>query len=125
MLDVPSELVLFVSGLLAARRRETGTRKGTRKLGCYRQALLGPAWFRDKGDIPRLDAGFGLADAPAPAVSHSGAGLRAARRRSGSQNVLITVLQNTFSIGKVGNMPRLLLVGCYEIDHMRAVTSAC
>jgi len=61
MLDVPRELVLFVSGLLAARRREIGTRKGTRKLGCYRQALFGLAWFRDKGDIPRLGAGFGLA----------------------------------------------------------------
>jgi hypothetical protein len=35
-------------------------RKGTRKLGCYRQALFGLAWFRDKGDIRRLGAGFGL-----------------------------------------------------------------
>ncbi len=59
-LDIPQELVLFVSRLLAARRREIGTRKGTRKLGCYRQALFGLAWFRDKGDIPRLGAGFGL-----------------------------------------------------------------
>ncbi len=25
-----------------------------------RQALFGLAWFRDKGDIPRLGAGFGL-----------------------------------------------------------------
>jgi hypothetical protein len=33
MLDVPRELVLFVSGLLAARRRQIGTRRGTRKLG--------------------------------------------------------------------------------------------
>ena len=40
-LDVPRELVLFVSGLLAGHRREIGTRKGTRKLGCYRQALFG------------------------------------------------------------------------------------
>jgi len=60
MLDVPRELVLFVSGLLSARRREIGTRKGTRRLGCYRQALFALAWFRDKGDIPRLGAGFGL-----------------------------------------------------------------
>ena len=60
MLDVPRELVLFVSGLLAARRREVGTRKGTRRLGCYRQALFALAWFQDKGDIPRLGRGFGL-----------------------------------------------------------------
>ena len=39
---------------------EIGTRKGTRKLGCHRHALFGLAWFRDKGDIPRLGAGFGL-----------------------------------------------------------------
>ena len=42
MLDVPRELVLFVSGLLAARR-QVGTRKGTRRLGCYKQALFGLA----------------------------------------------------------------------------------
>ena len=65
MLDVPRELVLFVSGLLAARRRQVGTRRGTRKLGCYRQALFALAWFRDKGDIPRLGAGFGLAQSTA------------------------------------------------------------
>ena len=57
-LDVPRELILFVSGLLAARRRQIGT--GTRRLGCYKQALFGLAWFRDKSDIPRLGAGFRL-----------------------------------------------------------------
>ena len=60
MLDVPAGLVRFVSGLLAAHRRQIGTRKGTRRLGCYKQALFGLAWFRDKGDIPRLGLGFGL-----------------------------------------------------------------
>ena len=65
MLDVPRDLVLFVSGLLAARRRQVGTRRGTRKLGCYRQALFALAWFRDKGDIPRLGAGSGLAQSTA------------------------------------------------------------
>ena len=60
MLDVPRDLIWFVSGLLAARRRQIGTRKGTRRLGCYRQAMFGLAWFRDKGDIRRLGAGFGL-----------------------------------------------------------------
>jgi hypothetical protein len=59
-LDVPRELVLFVSRLLARHRREIGTRKGTRRLGCFRQALLVLAWFRDNADIPRLGAGLGL-----------------------------------------------------------------
>jgi hypothetical protein len=60
MLDVPRDLIWFVSGLLAARRRQIGTREGSRRLGCYRQALFALAWFRDKGDIPRLGRGFGL-----------------------------------------------------------------
>jgi DDE superfamily endonuclease len=62
-LDVPRELVLFVSRLLARHRAEIGTRKGTRSLGCYRQALFVLAWYRDKADIPRLGAGFGLSQA--------------------------------------------------------------
>ncbi|MGH3274174.1 MAG: hypothetical protein ACRDNZ_07590 [Streptosporangiaceae bacterium] len=33
-LDVPRELILFVSALLSARRDSIGTRKKTRKLGC-------------------------------------------------------------------------------------------
>jgi DDE superfamily endonuclease len=62
-LDVPGELVLFVSRLLARYRKKIGTRKNTRSLGCYRQALSGLAWYRDKPDIPRLGAGFGLSQA--------------------------------------------------------------
>jgi hypothetical protein len=79
MLDVPRELALFVSGLLAARRREIGTRKGTRKLGCYRHALFGLAWFRDKGDIPRLGAGFGLPQSTAYRYLDEITGVLAAR----------------------------------------------
>jgi DDE superfamily endonuclease len=62
-LDVPRELILFVSRLLARHRKEIGTRRGTRCLGCYRQALFVLAWYRDKTDIPRLGAGFGLSQA--------------------------------------------------------------
>ena len=58
--DVPVALILFVSGLLAARRRSVGTRKGTRRLGYYRQALFALAWYLDRVGIPRLGAGFGL-----------------------------------------------------------------
>ena len=65
MLDVPRELIWFVSRLLAARRRQIGTRKGTRRLGCYKQAVFALAWFRDKGDIPRLGRGFGLSQSTA------------------------------------------------------------
>ena len=48
MLDVPGELVAYVSRLLAAHRREIGTPKGARKLGCCEQALFVLAWSRTR-----------------------------------------------------------------------------
>jgi len=60
-LDVPRELVQFVSRLLAAHRKEIKTRKNTRSLTCYQQAVFVLASYRDDVDIPRLGAGFGLA----------------------------------------------------------------
>src|SRR4029450_8187015 len=49
MLDVPRELVLELAKLLRAERRARGTRKGTRLLTCFRQALLVLVWMRTKG----------------------------------------------------------------------------
>jgi hypothetical protein len=60
-LGVPRNLIFFVAGLLRANRRRLGTRNGTRKLTCNRQAVFILAWMRDGGDIERLGAGFGLA----------------------------------------------------------------
>jgi hypothetical protein len=65
ILDVPLPLVLFVSKLLADHRREIGTRDGTRALTCWKQALCTLAWFRDRPDIRRLGAGFGISQATA------------------------------------------------------------
>ena len=65
MLDVPFQLAAFVSGLLADHRRELGTRAGTRALTCWNQAVFALAWFRDRPDIRRLGAGFGLSQATA------------------------------------------------------------
>ena len=65
MLDVPFQLVVFVSGLLAQRRREIGTRDGTRALTCWKQAVFALAWFRDRPDICRLGQGFGISQATA------------------------------------------------------------
>jgi len=64
-LDVPLPLVLFVSGLLAAHRREIGTRDGTRALTCWKQAVFALAWFRDRPDIRRLGQGSGISQATA------------------------------------------------------------
>jgi hypothetical protein len=65
MLDVPLQLALYVERLLAAHRREIGTRHGTRALTCWKQAVFALAWFRDRPDIRRLGAGFGISQATA------------------------------------------------------------
>ena len=64
-LDVPFQLALFVSRLLGEHRREIGTRDGTRALTCWKQAVFALAWFRDRPDIRRLGAGFGISQATA------------------------------------------------------------
>jgi hypothetical protein len=65
MLDVPVQLAVFVAKLLAAHRREIGTRRGTRALTCQKQAVFALAWFRDRPDIPCLGKGFGISQATA------------------------------------------------------------
>jgi hypothetical protein len=65
ILDVPLPLVLFVSELLGEHRLEIGTRDGTRALSCWKQAVFALAWFRDRPDIRRLGAGFGISQATA------------------------------------------------------------
>ena len=64
-LDVPFQLAVFVSALLAGHRRELGTRNGTRALTCWKQAVFALAWFRDRPDIRRLGQGFGISQATA------------------------------------------------------------
>ncbi|MDM4723458.1 hypothetical protein QTQ03_29175 [Micromonospora sp. WMMA1363] len=49
MVDVPRELVQYLGRLLAAQRRAKGTRRDTRALTCFYQALLVLVWFR-KGE---------------------------------------------------------------------------
>ena len=65
MLDVPRELVRHLAGLLAAERRARGTRRGTRALTCFYQALLILIWFRKQEDATLLGAGFGISRATA------------------------------------------------------------
>jgi hypothetical protein len=65
ILDVPRELVCKLATLLRAERRARGTRKGTRRLTCFRQALLVLVWLRTKGDVQVIGAGFGVPRATA------------------------------------------------------------
>jgi hypothetical protein len=77
--------VAFVSGLLADHRRELGTRDGTRALTCWKQAVFALAWFRDRPDIRRLGAGFGISRATACRYKDEAAEVLAAKAPSLSE----------------------------------------
>ncbi|WP_232534089.1 transposase family protein [Plantactinospora sp. KBS50] len=64
-LDVPRELVQHVARLLRAERRAVGTRRRTRALTCFYQALLVLVWFRKGEDKTTLAAGFWVSRATA------------------------------------------------------------
>ncbi len=64
-LDVSGELVTFIAGLLATERRRRGTPRGSRKLTCYWQAVLGLRWFRDRTAIGALARDNGISRATA------------------------------------------------------------
>jgi hypothetical protein len=80
MLDVPRELVQYLARLLAAERRVLGTRRGTRALTCFYQALLVLIWFRKAEDTTLLGAGFGVSRATAYRYVAEGISVLAARR---------------------------------------------
>jgi hypothetical protein len=65
MLDVPRELVRYLAGLPATERRARGTRRGTRSLTCFYQAILVLVWFRKGEDKALLGAGSGVSRATA------------------------------------------------------------
>lgn len=64
-LDVPAQLITHLAGLLAAHRRQLGTRAGTRALTCRRQALMTLVWLRTGDPLTLLGSGFGISRATA------------------------------------------------------------
>ena len=65
MLDVPAELLRYLSRLLAAERRRRGTPAKSRKLSCRDQAVLALRWFRDRTRIEALGRDHGVSRATA------------------------------------------------------------
>jgi hypothetical protein len=65
MLDVSRELAQFVGRLLYRERRRRGTRKGSRALSCYWQAVMALRWFRHGGDRTALGRDHGISRATA------------------------------------------------------------
>ena len=63
MLDVPRELAQYLSRLLYSERRRRGTRKNSRVLTCFRQAVLGLRWFRQNVEVSALARDHGVSRA--------------------------------------------------------------
>jgi hypothetical protein len=70
MLDVSLELIRYVAGLLRKERKVRGTRKGSRALTCWFQAVFVVAWFRDRPEIARHGHAFGISQATAYRYLH-------------------------------------------------------
>ncbi|HEX6451906.1 MAG TPA: transposase family protein [Trebonia sp.] len=65
MLDVPAELLRYLSRLLAAEHRRRGTPAGSRKLSCRDQAIHALRWFRDRTRVEALGRDHGISRATA------------------------------------------------------------
>lgn len=63
MLDVPHEVVEYVSWLIYARRREL--RSGWRRLSCFQQAVLVLVHLRKNATLQQVGVGFGVSTAAA------------------------------------------------------------
>lgn len=71
-LTMREQTVLFVSGLLHAERRRRGTRTGTRKLGCFAQAVLVIRWFCDGTRVAQLASDNAIGKSTAYDYLHEG-----------------------------------------------------
>ncbi len=80
VLDVRRETVLFLSGLLHDRRRDIGTRTGTRSVGCFAQAVLVLRWFLDGTRLTQLAVDNKIGLSTAYRYLHEGIGVLAARK---------------------------------------------
>lgn len=60
VLDFSRETVLYLARLLEAERRSRGTRRATRRLGAFRQAVLVLRWLLDDTPIAQLAADNGI-----------------------------------------------------------------
>jgi hypothetical protein len=80
VLDVSEHSVQFLSQLLHDERVRRGTRKGTRALSTYKQALLVLRWFLDDTRMSALAADNGISTSTAYDYRAEGIAVLAARR---------------------------------------------
>jgi hypothetical protein len=116
MLDVPVELLRFVARLLRTERKARGTRKRTRALTCWYQAVFAVAWFRDRPNITRHATAFGLSQATGYRYLHEVIDVLAARAPD-----LHEVLARAIDHG----IPHLILDGkVFDTDRLREKTTS-
>lgn len=72
VLPVSEHTVLVVSALLHAERRRLATRAGTRKLSCYRQAILVLRWLLDGTRVRQLAVDNAVSRSTGYAYLHEG-----------------------------------------------------
>ena len=82
VLDVSEHSVLFLSQLLTAERVRRGTRKGTRALSTYKQAVLILRWFLDDARMANLARDNGISASTAYDYRDEGIAVLAARKPS-------------------------------------------
>jgi hypothetical protein len=82
VLDVSEDSVLFLSGLLHAERVRRGTRKDTRALGTYKQAVMVLRWFFDDTRMTQLARDNGIGKSTAYQYRDEGIAVLAARKPS-------------------------------------------
>lgn len=116
MLDVSRELIDFVAGLLRADRKARGTRKGTRALSFWIQALFAIAWFRDRPNLTRHGRAFGISQSTAYRYLHEVIDVLADRAPD-----LHQALERAIADG----LPHLILDGkIFDTDRCRTTTTS-
>ena len=80
VLDVSEDSVLFLSGLLDAERRRRGTRKDTRALTTYKQAVLVLRWFLEDARMSALARDNAISGSTAYDYRDEGIAVLAVRR---------------------------------------------
>jgi hypothetical protein len=119
MLDVPAELVGYLSRLLAAERRYRGTPAGSRRLSCRDQGVLALRWFRDRTRIEALGRDHGISRATAyryvaeavDVLSAQAPGLPEALERAMAEGVPYVILDGKVFAGDRSSEPATSVKG--------------
>ncbi|MER6408968.1 transposase family protein [Streptomyces viridosporus] len=84
-LDIPRETVLHLAALLRTERRRLRTRRSTRSLGCFKQAVMVIRWLLDGARVRQLANGNVLSTRTAYRYLHEGIALLKAQAPSLNQ----------------------------------------